>query len=127
MRRSPVILIVLASAGLTLLAGCQPGTTAEFPVDSDTLWRMAVSETIIWHPDSIDPDAHEVTARYWDPITGRTVQYRMTVEPYGLYFNALNPGVSRATILIEQTVPERLRYRTEEQALLLRVRARLGQ
>ncbi len=108
------ILTTLMLAVLCLTAGC--GSSAVYHYDMDTVWRVAVGQSIIWRPDVIDDKNYEISATKQDPA-GNEIRYQLKVR------SVRNPFTSRPStmvnVYIRRTKPRYVRFKQLERDFLV--------
>ncbi|MDY7009572.1 MAG: hypothetical protein SVV80_02320 [Planctomycetota bacterium] len=111
----------LAIAGLAI-TGC--GTSAAFPFDYDTVWRAAVGEAIVWHPDLIDDQQrpYRVSCTKTN-LDGMVFKYELEVVN-DLNLFARRPS-TRVYVNMRQTKPRRVRFTQMEKEFLGKIADRL--
>lgn len=123
MRTVRTALTVMALAVVSLaITGCE--TSAAFPFDYDTVWRAAVSEAIVWHPNLIDDRQRPYRVSCTkNSLDGTEIKYELEVV------KDLNPFArrpsTRVRLSMRQTKPRRVRFRQMEKEFLGKVAERL--
>lgn len=117
-RRAALSLLLLPAV---LAGGCNYSTMA-YRVDRDTVFRAAVQEAMVWHPN-IDDKNYRITSEKIG--LGQTeISYDCLVETDYNPF-AFRPS-TRIAIRMEQVKPTQKRFTQAEQEFLLAVKSRLS-
>lgn len=120
--RTVLTAIFLAVVGLAI-TGCE--TSAAFPFDYDIVWRAAVGEAIVWHPDLIDDvqRPYRVSCTRANLAGTEEVKYELEVARDPNPF-ARRPS-TRVYVHIRQTKPTRRRFTQMEREFLEKITERL--
>jgi len=99
---------------LCLTAGC--GSSAVYHYDMETVWRVAVGQSIIWRPDVIDDKNYEISATKRDPA-GNEIRYQLKVRPVRNPF--IDQPRTMVNVYIRRTKPRYVRFKQLERDFLV--------
>jgi len=116
-RSHRIILIISILIVLPISAGCW-GTSATFHYDRDTVWKVAVGQSIIWRPNVIDDKNYEISTTKQNPA-GNEIKYQVKVRRDPNIF-ATKPS-TKVYVYIRQTKPHYIRLRQFERDFLARL------
>ena len=94
--------IVGCGLAAAVLGGCG-GTSVNFPLDKQLVWRASVGEAMVWRPKVYEEEYHIVSER--SDLAGNSFRCELKVRRNPNPF-ARRPS-TRVTVSMEQTAPSR--------------------
>ena len=114
--------IVGCGLAAAILGGCG-GTSVNYPLDKQLVWRASVGEAMVWRPKIYEEEYRIVSER--KDLAGNAWRYELKVRRNPNPF-ARRPS-TRVTVSMEQTAPSRRRYVELEEEFLQSLEATLIQ
>ena len=88
------------------------------------VWRAAVGEAVVWRPSLIDDETYLIESVKTN-LAGSEQRYKLTVDRDPNLF-ARRPS-TRVYVRMEQTRPNRVRFKRLEKEFLMRLKAKLSE
>lgn len=113
-----LLILMPAALALSLAGGCM-GTAHTLPYAKEVVWPAAMSETVVWRPDSIDEQGHVIRARRAN-LSGRVLEFELQLNDYWDVWTSRM--ITLITVRIEELQPKRVRHPDVEREMIMRIR-----
>jgi hypothetical protein len=114
--------IIGCGLAAAVLGGCG-GTSVNYPLDKQLVWRASVAEAMVWRPKIYEEEYRVISER--SDLAGNSFRYELKVRRNPNPF-ARRPS-TRVTVSMEQTAPSRRRFVGLEEEFLQSLKAMLVQ